>query len=568
MSKKEKKPIQVSVFGMNKPNWSNPYTQPVQNLIYPNTRPVMKAAAPTQLQDSEENVVDWIACPYDRRGLQALVDASTILPQCIAAFATNIAGFGIGVRYIDDRTEPDAEAELARATEIIDTLSLEMDTKTVFEHVIEARETYGCAYLEVIRDSDAQVVGIDFIEYTPTILKGRREDRAIDIAVCVCGTFRNHRKRFCSYKQEIGGRTVYFKEFGDPRIMDNRSGEYVPEGVPLDPKWQANEIIEFAIGPKPYGEIRWRGNITGIDGARLAEDLNHSYFINGRHTSLLIFIRGGMLDEESQRNLQKYMDGIRGVDGQHAFIVLCAEPNGSSQMEEAGQQPDIEIKDLANILQKDELFQEYIDNKRRQVQSAFRLPDLYVGYTTDFNRATAQTARQVTEEQAFKNERIALAWTINNKLLAGYGFRFVEAYFKEPDLTNPDDLYRLLTVCNNGGGLTPNKAREIVYEQLGEQAEPYDAEWGDVPLQITQANTGKQDGDAGMPSAEMAGALDGFGLRINAPTILPQLDMQIEKAAGAGADDIVPVMKAVRNVLAEISNKMEDAFDEGSGSIA
>ena len=79
-------------------------------------------------------------------------------------------------------------------------------------------------------------------------------------------------------------------------------------------------------------------------------------------------------------------------------------------------QPEVEIKDLANILQKDELFQEYQENSRKKVQSTFLLPDLYVGYTTDFNRATAQTAVEVTEKQVFQPERNSLAWIINNKL--------------------------------------------------------------------------------------------------------------------------------------------------------
>lgn len=42
-------------------------------------------------------------------------------------------------------------------------------------------------------------------------------------------------------------------------------------------------------------------------------------------------------------------------------------------------QPEIEIKELASILKKDKLFQEYLDNNRRKVQSAFQLPDLYPG---------------------------------------------------------------------------------------------------------------------------------------------------------------------------------------------
>ena len=124
-------------------------------------------------------------------------------------------------------------------------------------------------------------------------------------------------------------------------------------------------------------------------------------------------------------------------------------------------QPDIELKSLADILQHDELFQDYLDNNRKKVQSAFRLPDLYVGYTTDFNRATAQTAMEVTEKQVFQPERQSLAWIINNKLLNEYGFKHVEVYFREPDITNPDDLFKILTLVNNAGGLTPNKAKEI-----------------------------------------------------------------------------------------------------------
>lgn len=98
------------------------------------------------------------------------------------------------------------------------------------------------------------------------------------------------------------------------------------------------------------------------------------------------------------------------------------------------------MKDLASILQKDELFQEYLDNNRKRVQSAFLLPDLYVGYTTDFNRATAQTAQEVTEQQVFQPERTSLAWVINNKLLNCYRFQYVEAYFLAPDISNPDDM--------------------------------------------------------------------------------------------------------------------------------
>ena len=201
-------------------------------------------------------------------------------------------------------------------------------------------------------------------------------------------------------------------------------------------------------------------------------------------------------------------------------MLLEAEKNENSTNMQEEKQPDIELKSLADILQHDELFQDYLDNNRKKVQSAFRLPDLYVGYTTDFNRATAQTAMEVTEKQVFQPERQSLAWIINNKLLNDYGFKHVEVYFREPDITNPDDLYKILTLVNNAGGLTPNKAKEIGYKALGETSDDFEEDWGNIPLAYSKTQS----------------ALNG-------------LETQIAKAENNHDDEIVAVMKSVRSLL-------------------
>ena len=46
--------------------------------------------------------------------------------------------------------------------------------------------------------------------------------------------------------------------------------------------------------------------------------------------------------------------------------------DGRSDFEDE-KKPEIEVKDLASILQKDELFQDYLENNRKRVQSAFQL---------------------------------------------------------------------------------------------------------------------------------------------------------------------------------------------------
>ena len=187
-------------------------------------------------------------------------------------------------------------------------------------------------------------------------------------------------------------------------------------------------------------------------------------------------VKGGSLTDDSFAKLKEYMNGIRGEAGQHSFMVLETEAADNRTGFNAENRPEVEVKDLAAILQKDELFQDYLENNRRKVQSAFQLPDLYTGYTTDFNRATAQTAMEVTEKQVFQPERRRLAWAINNRLLNCYQFKYVEVFFRAPDVSNPDDLYKLLTVCNNAGGLTPNKAKSVLYKALGETSEDFPEE--------------------------------------------------------------------------------------------
>ena len=495
--------------------------------------PIEKANTSVQLTPEEAyNAGDWIHPPADMRGLHNLVKESTILPQCIRAYKNNIAGYGIGIRYMEDLEETSEMAqEFRRAQEIIELLNTEQDTKEVFEDLIEARETYGIAYLEVIRNMAGEVVQIEFIKDTPSIIKTAPLEPYIPTVYYHHGQEVERQKRFCKYRQQVGGKTVYFKEFGDPRIMDKRDGKYLEDGETLDLAYQANEIMEFAIGTMPYGEVRWIGQILGVDGSRRAETLNNNYFINGRHTPLAIIIRNGTLTDESWNKLQQYMDGIRGAAGQHAFLVLETEATDARADFEQGEKPEIELKDLASILQKDELFQDYLDNNRRKVQSSFQLPDLYVGYTTDFNRATAQTAQEVTEEQVFQPERKSLAWAINNRLLNGYQFKYVECFFLAPDITNPDDLYKLLSVANQAGGLTPNKAKELVYKATGEVSEDYPEEWGDIPIAYTKTQ----------------GSGQGSGLDVGG--LAMSLQQQIQKAAANHDDAVVAVMREVKSLL-------------------
>lgn len=516
-------------------------SEPMEPPISVFSRDIKKSDKPEQItKEKSVNASDWIAHPVNMQGLKELVDNSTILPQCIKAYKSNIAGFGIGVRYavdIDDET-PEMKAEWSALEDIISLLNMDMMTKEVFENVIRDRETYGISYCEVIRSMDGKVVELQFIIDTPSVEMTYPLEPYVDTEYYHKGMTVKRKKKFRKFRQNVAGQTVYFKEFGDPRIMDKRDGKYAEDGgEPIEIDNQANEIIEFRIGSLPYGEVRWIGQVLTVDGNRRAEILNNNYFREGRHTPLMIMVKGGTLSDESFTKLQGYMNDIKGEGGQHAFLVLETESTDSVAAFADQKPAEIEIKDLASILQKDELFQEYQENGRKKTQSAFLLPDLYVGYTTDFNRATAQTAMEVTEKQVFQPERTSLAWIINNKLLNGYQLKYVEAYFEEPDITNPDDIQKILNVTERAGGMTPNVAKELTYKTLGKDGcEDYEGEWGDVPIQY--ARTQQSAMQATMQSTSQPVTED----------TLKQLDGKIEQAAD---EDVVAVMKQIRKALVE-----------------
>ena len=93
----------------------------------------------------------------------------------------------------------------------------------------------------------------------------------------------------------------------------------------------------------------------------------------------------------------------------------------------------------------------------------------------------------------------------------------------------------ICTISNNAGGLTPNKAKDVVYRMLGETSEDYEEEWGDIPLKIYAERN--------------ASVADVNG-------IAAQLTQQIQKAQSNNTpDEVVSVMKSVQKLLKEIKEQ-------------
>lgn len=179
------------------------------------------------------------------------------------------------------------------------------------------------------------------------------------------------------YAMKRGQSVVWFRSFGT-------------EG-------QGNQIIPLKLGNDgPYGEPRWFGNAPGVVGSREAEELNVSYFSNGRMLSMLLTVTNGRLTKQSMELLRN----VKGAQSQGGILYLEAigEETGGP-LDEKVEKVAIKLDKLNDLLQQDALFLEYGKDKKADILSSFRLPPILVGQSSDYNRATAQAALRFAEEQ-------------------------------------------------------------------------------------------------------------------------------------------------------------------------
>lgn len=425
-----------------------------------------------------------ISPPYDIAALRDVVDNSNILNQCIEAYATNVAGFGLDLRYkMDDSNEnEETKAEWDVLTELLNELSFERPPKEIIQEVIRQVEECGNGYFEVIRNGVGHVVGFDSIKpefMTVTKQNVVTNDQGQQIKV-----------RYFNYRDNSDDSNVnsgtWFKTYGDTTPLDTNGS--IGNGT-------ATEVIHIKIGDfqSPYGVPRWIGPLIKIIGNRKADELNYRYFVQGRHIPLAIMLENAQLTQASEATLKSYADSIGGEENQHKFILLESEKVSPGEEAvgygEDKSKPSIRVEHLADVLQKDALFLEYDENVTQAVLGAFRLPPIYVAKTTDYNRNTAETAKELTEEQVFQPLRESYAWRINS-LFKEYDLKYVEVYLKAPKIKNMDDVTKFIQVANSAGAVAPNDLRGPLSDVLGLPLDNFEGEEYNLPTKQSNAQNG------------------------------------------------------------------------------
>ncbi|MBK8009809.1 MAG: phage portal protein [Deltaproteobacteria bacterium] len=485
--------------------------------------------------------------PYDPEALCLLMEHSNSLRQNVDAYATNIDGFGHrfepaidfdaddadqrvadciylervaardrGELDVTATLEPTAEEVAARRRELQQLARIERARLEsffdfcCFDHsFVDLRrrtrqdlEVCGNAFWEVLRDARGEVARLVYVpSFTVRLLPLDRsptevEDRIRVSPVSLDTVTVRHRLR--RYVQIQGTDRVFFKSFGDPRVVSRRTGQVFDSAESLTEAdasdGAATELLHFAIhSPRsPYGVPRWVGTLLSVLGSRQMEEVNFLYFENKSVPPLALLVSGGRLSEASVPRIERFIEeNLKGKANFHKVLILEAEGAGAGDQARA----KIELRPLTDAQQQDALFQVYDERNIDKVGSAFRLPKLLRGESKDFNRATAESALRFAEDQVFQPERDEFDFLMNRRLLADMGIRFWRFRSQTPVTRDPERMTEMVEKLVRVGVLTPEEGRALAGDIFNREFRKIGDDWTKRPITLTLAGiqTGVED---------------------------------------------------------------------------
>lgn len=481
-----------------------------------------------------------LAPPLPLTSLVTAYEESNSLKQNVDAMGTNVDGFGFtfaptvnfdGVELNDlvrdDMEEGDKQVTEEEVKKKVEELRREAAKekrrlKQFFsfcadDSFIELRrnsredlEVLGNFTWEVVRDDEGEIkrfVQIPF--YTVRLCKKQDPIQVTvkrKIGPIAYAEFKEQ-KRFRKFVQSVGNTNVWFKEFGDPRVMSKKTGKYfasqeeLDETVELDPKdGPATEVLHYKIHALrgAYGLPRWIGNVLSVRGSRMAEEVNFFYFKNKAIPPMIIFVENGRLQDGAVDRLGDFMRQVKG-DTQKFWKVAIIEGESAEDARKRGVawsgNPRFKIVKLSSEQLKDALFQDYDEKNRDKVGESFRMPRLLRGDVRDFNRATAETAKAFGEEQVFQPERDRFDAWINRVLGPELDMRFWQFKSLSSIVRDPLNLTDMVEKLVKSSVLTPKEGRSIAEDIFNRDLAEIDEDWVKRPLAVTLAMLAKSVGD-------------------------------------------------------------------------
>ncbi len=428
--------------------------------------------------------------------------------------------------------DPEGEVVTARIAEMADAMRAEKARLEQFfnfccedlsfvalrKRLRQDLEVIGNGYLEVLRNGLGEVAEFTYLPaFTMRLMPLEGNATEVDTKVKVTEVTyvkKKKRRKLRRFVQVFEQATVFFKEYGDPRVISSKTGKVYNDVDALKATEEgvspATEVLHFKVhSPRSsYGVPRWIGVLLAVLGSRQAEEVNYLYFENKSVPPLAVLVSGGRMTEESVKRLESYIENeIKGKKNFHKMLIIEAVGDGGGNaLTGAANQAKVELKPLTDAQNKDGLFMDYDERNTDKVGMAFRMPRLLRGDIRDFNRATAEAALEFAEQQVFSGEREDFDFLVNRKLFSDLGVRYWKYISNAPSMTDPEQLATIIKLLTEANVLTPEEARQLAEKVFNKELKTLEAAWVKQPVALSLAGIPVQ--EDGVTSPWVGGEAD------------------------------------------------------------
>lgn len=480
-----------------------------------------------------------LAPPFDLFLLTTLWEYNTELEPCLSAMETNIDGFGyrllprLQAEKADDETKKKIIEERIRLKNFFLYAGMKVSFRQLRRSMRRDLEATGNAYWEVIRNPATNAIqyfagvrsyqvrlsaqDLEFVDIKLPAVEYVTDDTVKVTSFATRSRFRRYVQLstfLSASSMTTGTKKVWFKEFGDPRVVDNRNGKVVPDsdvrnwentGQEMPQELRASELIHFSNNPtrSPYGMPRFIGVLLDMFGDRKASEINYTTFCNNNIPSLLIAVSNGQLTQESVTRVKELMEKLQGNDNRATALVLEAESSDDEGGEDSGH-CRIDVKPLTREQISDAQFSSYAKDNREKVRVSFRLPPILIGRTEDYTRTTAETSRRLADEQVFAPGRDDFDDFMNLRLFPEMGVVYHTFKSNSPNTTDNEELVKILAGAEKTGGMTPRIARQVLEDILSTELPDFPEEFNpDLPFSLAMAEAVKNQADPSEPGQQL-----------------------------------------------------------------
>ena len=368
------------------------------------------------------------------------------------------------------------------------------------------RSVTGNAYVEVLRNPDRFPERLYYIpsthmrvttldkEFTDVSVTLPREGKLIEVTVP------RRLRRFCRWDRGAAD-VIWFKELGDPRVVDFRTGEYVKneDGTQMmdadsDYPNKATEIwwVRDVFAGNAYGIPFWTPALWAIRGRYLSGWINYDHLDGGAIPPFAFCPTGGKISETSRKEFERALEQMRDPAYYNRIPILTIEPDLNFDLNRgtSALQTRLEVVKLRDPHHEDFMFSRYSADTEETIRKTSLLPPLYIGNVKNYSNATAYSSMEVAESQVFQPARDEFDEQVN-VLFVQNEFKVNNWEFKSmpSKIGDKETFYRSVRIWGTVGGPSMNQLISLGNEVFGTSWNQLEGTLYNLPASIVMALT-------------------------------------------------------------------------------